>query len=171
MKKRIYIGIPVSDHLKQKIKDWRTAHSALGVQWLRDEDLHITLVPPWYEDNLDDLKTRIAGIKNFSPSITVDFQCVTSGPDSRNPRFLWLLGTNNERLATLQKEVGKMVINRAPQRAILPHITLCRFKSASPEVKPMRENFLHTEEVSSIAIYESLGNSRYCVLATYSWHT
>jgi 2'-5' RNA ligase len=109
------------------------------VRWLDGKNLHITLVPPWYEEDLEKAKEQLKKtVVSFHPC-TLLFHHVTFGPDHRRPRLVWAVG----------KPVSGMK---------LPHLTLARFREkdfASFPFKTLDEKISWRENVDSIMLMES----------------
>ena len=48
MKRRVFVAIPVPERVRLKIAAWQRAHADIPVRWTKPENLHITVIPPWY---------------------------------------------------------------------------------------------------------------------------
>ena len=82
MKHRIFIGLPISIALQEKIDEWRKQYSNLPVKWLRGKNIHVTLLPPWYTEDIDKEKEILHSFKGMG-SFSLSFQRVEYGPPGR----------------------------------------------------------------------------------------
>jgi 2'-5' RNA ligase len=71
MKHRVFVAIRASRKLQEEVAAWVSSHAKLPVRWISPENLHITLVPPWYEEDTKRIANAIAGAladeKPFTP--------------------------------------------------------------------------------------------------------
>lgn len=136
MKKRIFVAIHVPDQIKKEILSWQEKHSFLSVRWIKPENLHITLVPPWYADNQGVEET--VGIlekktENFN-SFPVDFSQVNYGPDKNRPRLIWAEGDTPKEFGDLKADIeDSFLLNESigfrkkEKRPPKLHLTIARF--------------------------------------------
>lgn len=55
MKHRLFIAITLSEELQKEILAWEVLWQKRldsRIRWLAGKNLHLTLVPPWYEENV-----------------------------------------------------------------------------------------------------------------------
>jgi len=91
--KRIFIGIKIPESLAAQMAIWQKSYSKLPVRWITPQNLHVTLVPPWYQDEseLPTLFKRVKmGARDF-PSLKVVFDSVEYGPNPKSPRLILTL--------------------------------------------------------------------------------
>ena len=173
MPKRIFIGIAISDNLQKEILEWQKSRPDLKVRWLKPKNLHITLVPPWFEKNVDRIKEKISLLKKFKPFI-IKFNKISLGPNIKHPwatvhrvspKLIWLEGRSKE-FNNLKIELEKYFENKDIHPPKL-HVTIARFKISDflkfPK-KELSEKIDWEEEVENITLFESLGNSEYKAL-------
>lgn len=161
--KRIFIGIPVSEHLKNSLMSWREAHRELSVRWIYHDGWHITLVPPWTEHDITGVAGALDSIANNIEKFELVIKKISFGPTPRNPRLLWVEGVPSKALEDLRDKVTESIGRNTDNRAFRPHITLARFKTF-PGVESLDEKFEYADMVDSLAIYESFPNSVYSLL-------
>ena len=53
MGKRVFIGMPVGEVFRDRACAFRVLHDNLPVRWISPENQHVTLVPPWYCDDVE----------------------------------------------------------------------------------------------------------------------
>ncbi len=62
MKKRIFIGIKLPEDLGKSIALWRRKYAGqVNVRWIQKRYLHVTLTPPWYEENVVKISIKDTG--------------------------------------------------------------------------------------------------------------
>jgi len=68
-KRRVFVAIGISSQLKEKIAYWQKKWNHLSVRWIKPENMHVTLIPPWYTTEVDkvieDLKSVNQNRKRF----------------------------------------------------------------------------------------------------------
>ena len=160
MNRRIFIAIPISQPLQQGIFDWERGFSQLPVRWLIGKNLHITLVPPWYEEEsqISGCKVRLAEAANGLKPFELKFTRVTFGPDPREPRLIWAEGTAPKEIVELRDKLLRVFSRPAEKRTFKTHLTLARFRPetfSSFPVKNLDEKVYWPEKVSSVVLMES----------------
>jgi len=174
MKKRIFIGIRISEKLQAEVLEWQKSRSDLKVRWLKPKNLHITLVPPWLEKNVDRIQEKISLLKGKFKPFIIKFDKISLGSSPKHPRaiihrasprLIWLEGESkefNNLKIKLEKYFGNKDI-RPPKS----HVTIARFKVSDflkfPK-KELSEKIDWKEEAENITLFESLGNSEYKAL-------
>src|SRR3990172_10442808 len=124
--KRVFIGIKIDKSLYPKIDAWRENVSGFsGLRWIDNKNLHITLVPPWYEFDLERILKIMDGI-NFKNPILMIFYNVGMGPSKKNPRLIWAEGKDNKILEKLKVLLDKS-LGMTEKRPFKLHLTLARF--------------------------------------------
>lgn len=155
---RIFVGIPLSDDLKDLVKVWQDEHQELPVRWTSRDNLHITLVPPWREKNIEAVTAKLQVIKNKFSDIDLEFKNVSFGSNPRSPRLIWASGTTPERLQNLAKEIYSVLGFPGSEKELFTHTTLARFR---PEefpmfpVKKLDEDIDWRMRVKKVILYES----------------
>jgi 2'-5' RNA ligase len=158
MNKRIFIAISISPALQEIILQWENNLSNLPVRWLKGKNLHITIIPPWYESDVDSVIKKLKSMEGKTGAIELTFQRVTYGPDTLYPRLLWGEGKTPPQLPILRNEMSKKLGQKEEKRPFLLHLTLARFR---PEdfrnfpVKTLDETVSWKETVRSLVLMES----------------
>lgn len=150
MEKRIFVGLSLSACLTSYLTSWRSTQKDVPVRWIREEDLHITLVSPWYAEDTQAVVKRLAlvSVRKFS----FYFSSITTGPTERNPTVIWMRGKAVEDIVTLKDTVISVLQKEKEQRPFLPHVTLARFEKKQVVIS---ENISFTEQVKSFILYQS----------------
>lgn len=157
MKHRIFVAVGIGEPLQKEIFSWAGQYQKLPVRWLSGKNLHITLVPPWYEEDVEKVKSvlrRVHGTAHFE----IVFTRVSFGPDPRRPRLIWAEGEVPPELAELKKNV-EIALHIAPEkRPFRLHLTLARFREEDfPRfaVKKLDERVGWRDAVRSFVLMES----------------
>lgn len=156
MKHRVFVAIGIPEGLQDEIAAWSEKHAEIPVRWLAGKNLHITLVPPWYEENVDDVRERLSAIRG--EPFELRFSRVTCGPNPREPRLIWAEGNTPQALAELRASIHEALGIEPEKRPFRAHLTLARFR---PEdfikfpVQTLDEKVDWQAEVDSFVLMES----------------
>ena len=142
--RRLFVALQVSKDLSNEIRDFRKMNEDLNVHWIYDENLHLTLVEPWLETNVDEVCDRLDGLGGFG-LVEVLFDDYVLGPDGENPYMLWLQVRGEDRLQSLKDRCEDVLEIEGGERDFRPHITLARFSEdlEMPEID-ISADFLET---------------------------
>lgn len=157
MKHRIFLAIKISDELRAQLRSFKNRFSNMSIRWSLFENLHITIVPPWYSDNPEQEIRILRSVHTYPEEFFLQFTEIRFGPDQRRPRLLWVLGRESPGLTQLKTVLEKSLQQKTKYKNFIPHITLGRFKSRlEPEI---RSSFPYTvdwaEHVSTLTLLES----------------
>lgn len=145
MKKRVFVALPISEDLKIKIDEWRKNYQNLPVRWIKSENLHITLIPPWYISNVDRLIDRLKSIRNVSKPFKIVFRQVTFGPNPKRPRLIWASAEIPLEIIPLKSKFEEVLTRqtwlaqKSEKRDFLTHLTIARFKEKEFSKFPIRD--------------------------------
>lgn len=158
MKRRVFIALPISVQLQKKIaifeKDWQH----LPVRFLEGKNLHITLIPPWYVDDVNEVINLLKSNKNLVDPFKIAFEEITFGPDFKKPRLIWAQGVTPQEIIFLKTQLKKILKKKREMRNFLLHLTLARFKPqdfSSFPVKTLKEKVSWQEQIRSFVLMES----------------
>lgn len=137
MKRRIFIAIDLPSALKQKIAYFISQWRWLPIRWSREENWHITLVPPVYlEDRELESLTMLLRKSRLGKTFPVNFSRVLLAPPGERARMIWLEGETPPELAQLKNKFVRIWARKPelPQpkyenRSFQLHVTLARFES------------------------------------------
>ena len=158
MKKRIFAASPVSDNLQAEILEWEKGYSSLPVRWLEGKNLHITLVPPWYEDDIEHIKEILSSIREKFGGFEIAFERVTYGPDPKRPRLIWAEGETPKALVALKAKIEEALGIRPESRPFKLHLTIARFRPedfSQFSIKKLDERVSWHDAVRSFTLMES----------------
>lgn len=168
-KRRIFIALPVNEAFKQHVREWKKSHANLLVRWIPEDNFHVTLVPPWAEQDSDKVVERLKKIVDSVSSFDLIFEKVQLAPPHGKKRMIWVRGKASEALLTLKQSV-ETVLEKEPERKdFLPHVTLAKFKPESFKKIPntMNEEIAWSQHIEQVRVLESVqesGGVRYGVL-------
>ncbi len=157
MKKRIFIGFKLSENLVSYITNWQKQKKFPDfVRFVSPNNLHMTLIPPWYED---EIKRIVLLLSNFLDeqifyNFEVDFVSIKSAPDKKNPRILWLEGKIIVQLENFRNTLIEKLNLKKERRNLIPHITLARFGKGR-SLLHFEEPVFFKEKLKEIVIFES----------------
>lgn len=167
-KRRVFVAIKISERLQGEIAAWEDAllgeppfshPSMAAIRWLRGKNLHITLVPPWYEN---DAEAASAALRNAvagrAAPFAASFHSVAFGPDPRRPRLIWASGEAPPALLELRSLAERAAGARPETRPFRLHLTLARFREEDfPRfgARTLAARVTWRDEVRSIVLMES----------------
>ena len=114
MKKRIFIGIKISDELAKEILDWKKpfwkSFAKTPLRWIEGKDLHITLIPPWHmdEEEVEWVKQKLGAVQGMMKPFDIEFKKVIYGPSPKHPRLIWAEGQTPQEIVDLKTELEKI---------------------------------------------------------------
>jgi 2'-5' RNA ligase len=158
MKKRIFIAILLSKKIKEDILNWEEKIKNLPIRIIPQENLHLTIIPPWYEDNPEKTAKKIDAISGKFGEIEIKFKKIKLGPNKINPRLIWVEGESPEPLIKLKTELEQILGILPDKKNLKAHITIARFKPFQFKYfsdKKIEENIEWSEKAKELAILES----------------
>jgi 2'-5' RNA ligase len=155
------MAIGISSGLQKEILDWEKGYENLPVRWLFEKNLHITVIPPWYDDD-EGIKNNKIIFKEAAETINgfeFSLNRVSYGPDSQSPRLIWAEGRETPKeLIKLKNNLDGILKIGKGNRPFKLHLTLARFRqenfSGFP-VKTLNDNINWSEKARSILLMES----------------
>lgn len=153
-KKRIFVAIKISDEIVEKVVAFQKGFEKLPLRLILPQNLHITLIPPWYEQDLDTVVSRLRKVRQGVFEIA--FTKLTIGP-RRDPRLIWARGETQPLLTQLTINIEKSLKRLPSGGPILMHMTIARFRKEqmSAEIKNLNEPIYWTQKVDSFVLMES----------------
>lgn len=149
--------MPADDELQSRASTFRDAHCKLPVRWVPLDTLHVTLIPPWYCDDVEGIFGKLHDLLDAFKAFDVCFSTISVGPTLRKPRLIWASGGVHDGLGKLQEKLSCLVEPSFSQleRAFLLHVTLARIKKNQkiclvPEIIDWKVTF------HSVRLYESI---------------
>lgn len=137
---------------------WQQHNQALPLRWTDRDSLHVTLVPPWYEQDIGSVIEALMQLQGQVPEIKIQFSKIFFGPRPAQPRLLWAEGKATAQLYNL-KEQFQEAVQQEGNRKLRPHITLGRCtKPLEPELdyQNFQDDVFWNSVVNSVVLYESV---------------
>ncbi len=155
MSRRIFIGIPATEEIQSKVAEWEQGFlisesvKGLKIRWIKSQNLHITLMPPWeishkvWNMEHEALKKSLQLAADETKAFEISFKEISFGPNPREPRMIWARGQAPNDLIVLKEEVEKNISSithgREQNKNLLKlHMTLARLSSF---VRPFSHQF------------------------------
>ena len=104
-KKRLFVAIKTSVKLDQEIKTWQIKHANLPLRWIKEQNLHITLVPPWNEADEALIKISLNQIQEKISKFKISFKNIHL---TNNKKFIWLTGDAPKEILDLKKSIHEL---------------------------------------------------------------
>lgn len=159
---KLFLGVPAQEKIVYFIQRWREDNKYLDVRWIEDENLHITLLPPWEEKHPE---VAIQNLETLGPlsDIPIHFDSISLGSQRQNPNLIWLTGRAPLKLI-YTKDRAEEIFQKPHRHHFKMHITLARLhKDSIPNLAPQKVSW--SGVANSLVLYESLGYSQYRKLA------
>lgn len=158
MKRRIFVALPIEGPLQNEVLEWEDQFKKFSVRWLEGKNLHITLVPPWYTDDVESVIEELKSVEDTIGSFDISFFKVVYGPTPREPRLIWTEGETSPKLIALKEALEKAINTETEKRHYKLHCTLARFRPetfSSFSIKHLDEKVSWTQRCGSFVLMES----------------
>jgi 2'-5' RNA ligase len=152
MKKRLFLAIPLSDSLLEKLAGMGGLHAhERGIRWTTRQNLHITVYffGDVEESDIPGMSGKIKEVVEATPRFNLEFEKIMYAPPNRPPRMIWADFAGCHPYTKLVRAVydnTKNFLNPASAqetgRAPHPHITLARLNN------PDAARFLKLEPIA-----------------------
>ena len=174
-KRRIFVALPIPSEIKKEIALWQEKHSQIPIRWTKPENLHITVVPPWYvtdeefQSTIQAIKESVKVIRSFS----VHFDKVLFGPSGQPARLIWAEGVTPKEFVELRGRLEDTLSRfvRKEKRPAKLHLTIARFRPGTLEHLPPLNGETQWEfEIKSMNLMESIlkrTGAEYSVLESF----
>lgn len=152
---RLFLGVPLTGDAARSAADVRARYFDLPVRWVPEENLHVTLVPPWEGE---DLAAQVRRVRDAAPKcapFSIFFKEVALGPNPKDPRMVWLKGVAPSELVELHRKLmaglGFPLVR--PYRL---HATLARFREGAAVARGFVPQAIRcSQAVNRFVLYQS----------------
>lgn len=176
MPSRIFIGIPIAKDLQKQVRKLDVlaldSPQSRALRLIEPKNLHITLVPPWAENDLSDIASRLSSV--VAESFDVTFDSITLGPTLKKPSLIWAQGQTPNGLVVLKQKISQVLTaHNDDQRFFKLHMTLARFKRQEfqqLQLQNLPQAVNWPMRAESFVLYESLpskGGADYQILQEF----
>jgi 2'-5' RNA ligase len=124
---RIFVALPVSLEIEENFLKFQKKFKNLDVRWIHPQNLHITLIPPWYESNTEEIIEKLESLRGKFLNFKISFDLIEYGPNKFSPRLIWAKGKATKELLSLVDEISKVLNKEKEKRPFMLHLTLARF--------------------------------------------
>jgi len=159
-KRRVFVGFKIPEKIKKRVNGWKKKSNFLKdeVRWIEDDNLHITLIPPWETEKVEEVKNKILLVKNYVKPIKVIFETIEFGPRARSPRLIWAKGRSGIEILELKNKLEEVLEIKGSQRFLL-HLTLARFPREffkNFKRRYLKEEIFWSDWLDSLSLFESI---------------
>lgn len=169
--RRVFVGLPASRELAEAAGEFRRAHTGLKVRWVKPENLHLTMVPPWQCLDVGAVCQALRDEAAQRSPFEVAFERVSFGPDPRRPRLIWATGKAPAGMPEFARSLlAATGAPGEPRKSFLLHLTIARFNShdlKAMEMHKLCEPVEWAGTLDVLCLYESIlkpGGAEYCEL-------
>ena len=141
--KKIFLALKVPYELANEVYSWKEKHANLPVKWISNKNLHITIIPPWVEENVDEAINKLVSLEGKTGLIRVVFDTVSFGPNRFSPRLVWATGEVPQKIYNLKNLILETFSKTNNKNDSFTHLTLGRFTPEDLERFPTKR--LHEE--------------------------
>jgi len=156
MKKRLFVAIKTKPKLDQEIKAWQIKHSKLACRWIKEQNLHVTLIPPWHEADEAIVKASLNQIQGKTPKFKISFKKIES---TTNEKVIWLTGDASKEILDLKNTLHEILEIPKQNRPFKMHVTVGKINSKEVLEKKLDKKFIFEEKVSEIVLMQSQINN------------
>ena len=152
---RLFIGLPIT---ALGVAEGLREHPLLQdliVRWVRDEDLHITLIPPWNTGRIESAQEKLSLMRKI-PAFPLFFHTIETVPRGE-PKILWARSDPAIEILTIKQDLEAIYHQYPDHRPFLPHVILAHFIHGrqSNITNPIAEPFAWSVIVDQVCLYES----------------
>lgn len=163
-KKKIFIEISLPKEIKKRLIQKTRQWSDLPIKWVKENNLHMTISFIGYVDEsiIPEICQKVNKAVNNFESFEIAFNKIELGPDTENPKIIWLNGEPSIELGRLNEAVEE-VLGMHPQehKQFCPHVTLGRIRKIKwdelPEKPVINEKVNLAMTVDFVFVVESKG--------------
>jgi RNA 2',3'-cyclic 3'-phosphodiesterase len=124
---RVFIGIPAGEALCEQVQEFRNQHAGLHVRWIKPENLHLTIIPPWESGKTWEVCDILGQVASCFQKSNAVFTSVKPGPVASMPSLIWATGKAPPLFADLRDALyTRLPVVSAEQRPFLLHMTIAR---------------------------------------------
>ncbi|UWX57041.1 2'-5' RNA ligase family protein [Chlorobaculum sp. MV4-Y] len=168
------MALPAGCELAESAGEFRRAHAGLKVRWVRPENLHLTMVPPWQCLDVDAVCRALRDEAAQQAPFEVAFERVSFGPEPRRPRLIWATG---KAPAGMPKFARRLLAATGAagesRKSFLLHLTIARFNLHDFKAMgtlTLRETVAWSGKFDALCLYESMlkpGGAQYRELCRF----
>lgn len=152
---RVFLGIKTSIEFEKEILKWQKENSALPVRFIAPKNMHITLVPPWYEKNIKKLIKTLSKLDANLNTKEITFTQIFHSKKI-NPRVIWAEAEDTRDIKKLSKELTQLLKKPKNTRPYILHATIGRIKAEDiRQVPDINIKIKIKLKIESLELFES----------------
>ena len=162
MNKRVFISISIPEKAKKRLLKTIEKWQDLPVKWVREANLHITLVFLGFIDEavIPEICEKVEKTCKKASIFDIEFNQIELFPSVDDPKLVALTGKTSEELKNLVNSIeGELGVSNVPKKSFRPHITLGRIRKhkweALEDRPTIQEPFAFPVAVESVEIVSS----------------
>lgn len=129
----MYIGIMMPPETGRELAVFQDMLAPLPVRFIPPKDMHLTLLPPWVENDLTGAIQKLNDALYRVPTFTLEMQKLSYGPSPLHPRLVWALCAHTAVIVGLKKRlIHQFGMHEDEKVPFVPHVTIARFRRESP---------------------------------------
>lgn len=174
MKRKIFISINLPDKTKKQLNKASEKWQDLPVRWVKEANLHITLVFLGFvdEESMLDVCQKVRKIAEAEEIFDIEFDSIAFGPTQEDPKMIWVTGEANKKLKSLVEKIEKELgIFFNSKKEFRPHITLGKIRKnkweelvEKPEINEKFPLLVNAESVDVMASDFEDDNTEYTII-------
>lgn len=151
MPRRLFIGTRPDEKTLKNIRIFQEEFSHIPVHWAGEENIHVTLVPPWKPGDFEQTLSTFRGIKT---ALAVPALTFTQIQLNKSKRIVWAVGKAPDNLTALVEQLTSIFQLPKQNRKFLMHITLAKHVDQTIELPDIKISWQFVPE--SLILFESI---------------
>lgn len=163
--KRLFAAVPVSEHVKEKIKPFykQLAETGAYLKFVSLENIHFTLkfLGDVEESKIAEIKEKLQAIALQQKKFPLRLKCISVFPSLEHIRSIWISVLDSPLTPLMKKINEELSYIRKEKREEVPHSTIARVKSGRNKkqlqevLEEWRDKGFGEMVVDKIILYES----------------
>jgi 2'-5' RNA ligase len=154
---RVFVGLKIAPEIAQELAERAHGLERPPSRFVRSEDMHLTLVPPWNVIAIPGVIDKLRAVSGRSAPFPLSFTHLSYWPNCRRPRLLCVECTPTDELAALQQALLN-AFTQTNDRPLTPHVTLARLQrgaKAASAKNALDQNLALEQPVDSVELFQS----------------
>ncbi|MEJ2375903.1 MAG: RNA 2',3'-cyclic phosphodiesterase [Pseudolabrys sp.] len=167
---RVFVAVRIKPEIAEELAGMARVLERYPVRLVAPADIHLTLVPPWNESDVQAAIETLRGVVAHAAPLPLAFERLCYGPPARRPRLVWAECADDERLSALHAAL-LTAFGRHEERPFRPHVTVARIRgngAALARKQPIERDLAFVQQVEALTLMQSppAGERGYRALAS-----